>query len=144
MTSRAIEARGTRDEEDESDREADDEARRNREEPPPRRRRAPLDRLLPCGARRIDRERACDEAVHRLQFVLVARAGRAFAAVRVDVLAAGERLRAHATAEVEAIHHDSGSDVRPSSWRSLARARNSRVSTAPCCMPIIAAISFVE
>ena len=100
--------------------------------------------MSPGAGRRIDEERATNDVVHRAQIVLVPGAGRAFAPVFLDIGIRGEGLGAHAAAELEAGHHDSPSGDRPSSWRSRARARNSRVSTAPCCMPIMSAISRVE
>jgi len=131
-----------RDQHDERGRDARDEARRDREEP--RALRARRQRRGVTARREAHVERAPDHRVHRAQLVLVARASRAFAAVRLDPGAAGERLGADVAPEFQAGRHDSGSAARPSCWRRRARARNSRVSTAPCCMPIMSAISCVE
>ena len=63
--------------------------------------------------------------------------------VRLEVGIRGKGLGAYATTQLQAVDHGADSPASPSSRRSRARARNSRVSTAPCCMPIASAISCV-
>ena len=64
--------------------------------------------------------------------------------VRLDLGTRERGFRTDQPAEFQAVHQSAPSPASPSARRSRARARNSRVSTAPCCMPIMSAISLVE
>ena len=69
------------------------------------------------NAPHIDRERAANQRIHCAQFVLVACAGGALAAMRIDRISGGGGLGADAAAEFQAVHHGNGSAATPSSWR---------------------------
>ena len=127
-----------------ADRDARDEARRDREEPPPRRDAVPRGRACASAPAGSPRARAGSApSIARSSSWWRAQAGQSRRCASIPA-SAGEGLGADAAPEFEAGHHGSGSGARPSCWRRRARARNSRVSTAPCCMPIMSAISCVE